>query len=166
MKRWLLRILLLAVLVGAGVWGWRILHPSAEQVIRKRFAALAQTASFSAQQSPLARLAKAAKLADFCTPDVQITVETSGRSRQTFSGRDELLAAAAGAQSMVGSLTVEFVDVSVKVSEDKQSATVNLTVKGKVSGEKDTLVQELEILLNNVKGDWLISRVETVKTLL
>jgi hypothetical protein len=166
MKTWLLRILLLAALGGAGVWGWRMLHPSAEQVIRKRFAVLAQTASFSAQQSPLARLAKAAKLADFCTPDVQITVETSGRSRQTFNGRDELLAAAGGAQSMVGSLTVEFVDVTVKVAQDKRSATVNLTVKGKVSGERDSLVQELEVLLNNVNGDWLISRAETVKTLL
>jgi hypothetical protein len=61
---------------------------------------------------------------------------------------------------------VEFVDVNIEISPDKKSATVNLTAKARVPGEKDWVPQELKFLLQKIEGDWLISRVETVRTLL
>jgi hypothetical protein len=45
------------------------------------------------------------------------------------------------------------------------SAVANLTGRGKIPGEKDFLVQELKFTLKKVESDWLISRIETVKTL-
>ena len=165
MKKWSLRIFLLAVLVGLGLWGWRAWFPGPEAVIRKRLTELARAASFSASEGALAKLANAQTLTAFCTPDVEITVDIPGRSRQTFSGRDELLQAAVAARSAVPGLNVEFFDILVTVAPDQNSAEANLTAKGKVSGEKDFYVQELKFLLKKVEGQWLIFQVETVRTL-
>jgi hypothetical protein len=165
MKKWSLRIFLLAVLVGLGLWGWRAWFPGPEAVIRKRLTELARTASFSANEGALAKLANAQSLTAFCTPDVEITVDIPGHSTQTINGHDELLSAVAGARSAVHGLNVEFFDILVTVAPDQNSAEANLTAKGKVSGEKDFYVQELKFLLKKVEGQWLIFRVETVRTL-
>jgi hypothetical protein len=166
MKNWVLRLFLAAVVAGGAFYGYRAWHPSAEQAIRKEFAALARTASFPQRESTLARFSRASKLVGFCTPDVQIVMDVPGHSGQTISGRDELLAAINGAQAMAVGLAVEFVDVGVEVAPDRQSAVVSLTVRGKVSGERDMIIQELRCELKCFKGEWQISRVETVKTLL
>ena len=69
-------------------------------------------------------------------------------------------------RSNVNGFSVEFLDVNVQLDNSKTSAVVNLTAKGRVSGDRDLVVQELKFVLNKIKGDWLISKVETVKTLL
>jgi len=164
MKKWAFRTLLLAGLITLGLWGWRAWFPSPQQVIRKRLAELAQAASFSSNEAPLAKLAAVQKLPAFFTAEVEITVEAPGRSQQTFHGRDELLQAALGARSALSGLNVEFLDVNVSVGPDQESATANLTAKAKVPGE-DFMVQELKFTLKKIQGAWLILRVETVKTL-
>ena len=166
MKRWVFRAAALAALITLGAWGWRVLFPSPEQVIRKRLTELAQAASFSPNEAPLARLANAHKLTTFCTDDVEITVEVPGHFSQTIHKKEELLEVAAGAGSMVSGLKVQFLDTNVKVAADKTSAVANLTAKVKVAGEKDFFVQELKFTFNRIGRDWLISRLETVKTLL
>ena len=166
MKKWLVRGALLAALIVAGIWGWRILFPGAEQVIRKQLNDLAKAASFRANEGPLAKLSNAQKLTTFCTSDVEITVEGPGRSPQTFSGREELVQTAAGIRSFVGSMTVEFLDTTITVVPGQPIAFANLTLKVNASGEKDFLVQELKFTFKKIDGHWLISRVETVKTLL
>ncbi len=103
-------------------------------------------------------------LANFFTPDVQVTVEVY-RVQHTFTGREELLKAAVGARSAAGSLTVEFPDIKVTVAPDRNSAVVNLTAKGKVPGQSDFYLQELKLRMTKIKRDWLINQVETVKTL-
>ncbi len=65
----------------------------------------------------------------------------------------------------VNGVKIEFVDIVVKLDPDKQSATVDLTGKATMSGEHDFSVQEFKFLLKKVGRDWLIYRVETVKTL-
>ncbi len=164
MKRWTFRAILAAALLALGLWGWHLLFPSPEQVIRKRLTELAQAVSFSAKEAPLAKLANAQNLTAFLASDVEITVDVPGQSRRTFSGRDELVEAAIAARSVVGSLSVQFFDINVSVAPDKQTAIVNLTARGKVPGE-DLLVQELKFLLKKIGHDWMIIRVETVKTL-
>jgi len=52
----------------------------------------------------------------------------------------------------------------VAVAPDNQSAVATLTGKGRVAGESDFFVQELKFTLKRVEGEWLIYRVETVKT--
>ena len=165
MRTWLVRGVVLAMLVVAGIWGWRVLHPGPEQVIRKQLTELATVASFGSNEGSLTRLSKAQKLTTFCTSDVAITVEVPGGSQQSFNGREEVLQVAAGAKSVVGSLKVEFLDTAVTVQPGQPIAFATLTARGNVSGEPDFLVQELKFTFKKIDGHWLISRVETVKTL-
>jgi hypothetical protein len=164
MKEWLIRIILLALLAAVGFWGWQMLHPNPEKVIRKRLGELAKAASFSSSQGLVAAAWNASSLGEFFTPDVEVTVEVPG-SEHTFSGRDELLQAAVSARKAVSNLTIKFPDIKVTVAPDRASAVVYLTAAGKVAGEKDFFLQELRLRLTKVKRDWLIHRIETVKTL-
>jgi len=66
MTRWLLRSVTLAVLIAAGYWLWNIFFPNPEHVIRKRFEAIARTASFSTRESGIAKFDNATRLAAFC----------------------------------------------------------------------------------------------------
>ncbi len=166
MTRWLLRILALAVFIAAGFWLWNLFFPNPERVIRKRFDAIARTACVSPRESALAQLDNATRLAAFCTPDIQITVDVPGNSRHSISGRDDLLRTLMLVRSNFGGLFVEFLDLNIQIDGGNNSAVVNLTARGRVPGEHDLVVQELRFVLNKIKGDWLISKVETVKTLL
>jgi hypothetical protein len=165
MKKWWLRLLLVVVLAGLGYWGWRVWFPGPEEVIRKRLNELAHTASFSGNEGTLVKLANAQALTTFCTPDVEITIDVPGHSRQTISGQEELLQAVAGARSYTSGFSVEFFDILVTVAPDRNSAVVELTAKGNVPRERDFYVQELKFVLKKVEGKWLIYRAETVKVL-
>jgi ketosteroid isomerase-like protein len=150
------RIALLAAIVIACWWSWQILFPSSEQVIRKRLSSLAQTASAS----------NAPKLAAFFTTDAQIDIDVSSH-HLNITGRDEMMAAAAmAARSQPGRYKVEFGSQEIEVASDNTSAIVHLTAKVTVSGESDWIPQELKITFQKIDGNWLISRLETVKTLL
>jgi hypothetical protein len=165
MKRWVLRAVVLAALIALGVWGWRVFFPSPEQAIRNRLAELAQAASFSPNEGPLAKLSNAQKLTTFCAGDVAISVDVPGHS-QIIHGREELLQVAIGVRSVVSGVKLRFLDTTVAVGADKASAVANLTAKANVAGESDFVVQELKFTFKKIGRDWLISRVETVKTLL
>jgi hypothetical protein len=166
MKAWAIRLLLVALCAALGFLVWRVISSTPEQVIRKRMIELARLASFPPNEAPMAKLANSRKLASFFTSDVEITIDLPGRSQQTVSGRDEVLQAAIGARSLPGGIQVDFPDVKVTLGADKQSATVNLTAKGNVGGDRDNLLQELKLTLKKIEGNWLINRVETIKTLL
>jgi hypothetical protein len=126
---------------------------------------VAQAASFQSNEGPLAKVNNTAKFAGYFSSDVEIIVDVPGRSRQTFSGRDELFQAANAARVAIGALSVEFLDITVTLGEDRTSAVVELTGRAKIPADKDFIVQELKFLLKKIGGDWLIQRVETVKTL-
>ncbi len=166
MTKWILRIVAIVALALIGFWVWRTFFPGPEQLIRRRMEAVARTASFSPNESPLAKLSNAQKLTTFCADRVEITVDVPGQSQRTFNGRDELMQAAIGARSVVSALKVEFFDLTVTLGPDRTSAVVNLTAKGKIPEERDFMVQELKFTFKKINGDWLINRVETVKTLL
>jgi hypothetical protein len=165
MKNWLLRLALLVALVALGILAWRLLFPNQERIIRKRLAELAECASFQQNEAPLAKLANSQKLGTFFTSDVEITVNPPGRMQHTIAGREELLQAAAAARTQLTSLALEFPDILVNLGDDRLSAVVNLTAKGKIGGERDLYVQEFEFSLRKVDGTWLISQIRPVKTL-
>ena len=165
MKKWLWRLIVVIVLAGLGYWGWRVWFPSPEQVIRKRLTELARTASFSGSEGTLVTLAYARGLTAFCTPDVEITIDIPGYSRETINGQGELLQAAAGARTRLNGLTVQFFDILVNVAPDRNSATAELTARADVARERDFYVQELKFKLKKVDGKWLIFQAETVKIL-
>ena len=159
------RFILLAALVALGVWLWFVLFPSPEKIIRQRLTELARTASFSSGEGDLARLAAAQKLAGFFATNVEVDINVPGRVQHPFVGRDEIKQAALGARSTLRGLKVTFPDISVMVAPGKQSAVADLTVEVNIAGERDSIVQEMKFTFRKTDDGWLITRVETVRTL-
>jgi hypothetical protein len=164
MKKWLVRVIVAGVVAAVGLWGWRVFFPSPEEAIRKRLAELAKAASTSSREGLLAKAWNASALVEYFTVDVEITLDVPGL-QHTINGRDELMQAVAGARSEARGLTVTFPDIQIAVAPDGQSAVVNLTAEGNVSGEKDRYLAELRLRMIRIERDWRIRQVETVRTL-
>jgi len=159
------RLVLLAVVIVAGVWLWTILFPSPEKIVRKRLVQAAAEASFKSGENPLVSAARAETLAGFFSTNVEININVLEFGRHNFVGRTEIMQAAAGARTELSSLKVEFPDMSIKVSPDKLSAVADVTMKVQAAGQKDFNVQEMKLTFQKIGNDWLITRVETVRTL-
>jgi hypothetical protein len=159
------RIILFAALAALGIWLWTVLFPGPEKVIRKRLTELARTASSAPGESDLVRLAAARNLAGFFSTSVELQVELPELSRRDSIDREEITQAAFVVRSRAGGLKVKFPDINVTVAQDKQSAVADLTVQANISGESDSIVQEMKFTLRKINGQWLITRVETVRTL-
>jgi len=84
---------------------------------------------------------------------------------RSLSGRDEIRETAAGGFANVKSLAVRFQDATARVGPDQQHAVVSCTVRVSAGDSQDFGIQELRLQFQKVDGDWLITRVETVKTL-
>jgi acyl CoA:acetate/3-ketoacid CoA transferase alpha subunit len=159
------RVLLLAALVALGIWLWMVLFPSPEKVIRQRLTELARTVSSSANESDLARLAAARSVAGFFAANVELNVNLPELGQRSSVDREEITQAALMGRSRAGGLQVKFPDINITVAPDKQSAVADLTVEANISGEHDSMVQEMKFTLRKTDGQWFITRVETVRTL-
>jgi ketosteroid isomerase-like protein len=159
------RLVFLAAIAVLGVWLWTILFPGPEKVVLKKISSLAATATVNAQDSNLIRAAKAANLVDFFTTDAEIILNTSDLPNRTLSGREEIQETAQAIFANVKTLNVQFLDVTAQIGADKKTADVNCTVKVNAGDSKDYGVEELHFQFKKVDGTWLISRMETVKTL-
>jgi hypothetical protein len=60
---------------------------------------------------------------------------------------------------------VSFPDVTVRVNADQASAVADATLQARVAGESDLIVQEVRFTLRKSDDEWLIVKVETVRTL-
>jgi hypothetical protein len=163
--KWVKRLLILAILAAAGWLVWSFLFPSPEKVIRKRIEELAVAASFGANEGELAIVNNAGKVAGFFTRDVEILVDVRGYQSRMLSGRDQLFQTATAMRSRLRGLSVEFLDVLVSLGPNRRIATVSLTAKASVPGDRDFMVQELEFTMVREGRDWLIRRVKTVRVL-
>jgi hypothetical protein len=157
------RLVLLGILITAGVWLWTPVFPSPEKVVRTRLAQVAAEASFNSGENPLVIAARSENLASRFSTNVEVNLNAPGFERLQFSGRADITQAAAGARTRLGSLKVEFPDVSVTVAPDRQSAVADVAVKVQAAGEKDFIVQEVKFTFQKIGGDWLITRVESVR---
>jgi hypothetical protein len=160
----IIRIVLLAALAALGIWLWTVLFPRPEKVIRRRLTELARTVSSSANESDLTRLATARNVAGFFAATVELNVDLPELGQRTMD-REEITQAALMGRSRAGGLLVKFPDINITVATDKQSAVADLTVEAKASGERDSMVQEMKFTLRKTDGQWLITRIETVRTL-
>jgi hypothetical protein len=158
-----LRLILLAALIAAGVWLWTFLFPSPDKIVHKRLAQVAAEASFNSGENPLVIAARSENLASRFSTNVEVNLNAPGFERLEFSGRAEITQAAAGARMHLSGLKVEFPDVSVSVGPDKKSAVADVAVKVQAAGEKDFIVQEVRFNFQKIGGDWLITRVESVR---
>jgi hypothetical protein len=151
-------------LVGLCIGAWRLLVPTQEEVIRRQLKEMARLASFKPTEGALAKAYNAQKLSSLCAPDVEVAVAMPGY-RQSIIGRDEILGAAMRLRSVLTSLEVDFPDILVRVAPDKQSASVDLTARTKIGGEKDADIREFRCALKKIDGSWLLSHVESARTL-
>jgi hypothetical protein len=161
----ILRLALLALVAALGCWLWTVLFPGPETLIRRKIAGLAAAATFGAGDSTIARAGKAASLAGFFAADAEITLDAAGYPARTFSGRDEIREAALGGFASLPALKADFLDVTVRLGADQQTADVSCTARVFTGDSKDYNVQEMRFQLRQVDGAWLITRAETVKTL-
>lgn len=159
------RLVLLAAAATACVWLWTVLFPGPEKIIRKQLARVAEEASFQTGENPLITANRAENFASRFGTNVEININLPEHGQHDFVGRAEITQAVANMRSSVSSLKVEFLDVNVTLGPEKQSATANLTVKAQSAYDKNFIVQEMKISFQKIGDDWLITRVETVRTL-
>lgn len=162
----LLRLLVLAGLLGAGIWLWLHFHPSPEQAIRRQLKQLGQAASFDSSEGLLARGLAVQNVAGFFGPEIHMVIEPRGLFEAETS-REDLAQRVALFRSLPGirSFKVQILDPVITLSPDKKSAVVELTVNAETAGERHLFIQELKLTLKEIEGEWLIVGVETVRTL-
>jgi hypothetical protein len=163
--KFLARIGVIVVLGGLGTWLWLVFHPAPEKMIRKRLMDVAQNASFTGKEGNIMQMAAAQKLADSFSSDAEIIVDVPNVQKINFEGRDGILQAAVRARTVVDSVKIEFLDLNVTLAPDKKTAEVELTAKIISPGERDFVPQELKFSMKESDGQWLITRVETVRVL-
>jgi hypothetical protein len=154
-----LAILLLAAL---GLWVWRTFFPSPETLIRRRLLKLAQDVSFSESDGELSKLAGARQVPDFFSPHVDVVLDLPGHARHSFTDREDI-AEKALASRQVLSLSVKFPDINVALNPGGATAVADVTLNALVAGERDDIVEELQITFVKTNDDWLIRRVQTVR---
>jgi hypothetical protein len=159
------RIILVVLGLVAALWLRSVFFPSAETAIRKHLARTARAASFIANELPMDQLRNIGEFSQCFSPDVEVKFESPGSGSWSFSGRKALMAAAAEARAKATAAKVEFLDASVVVAPDHETATADLTVRATIPGDRDFVVQEMKFYLKKFGRAWLIIRAESVKTL-
>lgn len=161
--KWVLRSLLIAAIAILGFWLWTVFFPNPEKAIRKQLDSLAQTASIKSDDGAIVRLAAAHKIPEYFSPDSRIILNIPQFRSQTLEGREDISEAAALIQSRLKSVKIEFLDLNVTVGLEKKTAQVELTAKITFPGDEDLTAMELKLLLKQIDGQWLITRVENVQ---
>lgn len=160
-----IRLFLLVAAVALGWWLWTVFFPSPEKVVLKRMQSLAELLTFKSDISTIGRATRASEFIGYFSVDTEIVVNVPEVGSHTLSGRDEVRETANGGFATVTSLTLAFLDTTVKIGPDKQTADVSCTLKATVGNEKDFGVQEMHFKWKKIEGTWQITRAETVKTL-
>lgn len=165
MKQWIYRLVALAALIAAGIYGYHYFFPSPERVIRKRLLEAQELCSFGPNEGALAKMANAQNLAAFFTTDAQVVVDVQGFSAVALEGRDRIFQTALAARNQMPNLDVSLLDINVTLGPDKQTAKADLTARASQGNQRDFMVQELELNLVKFGRKWLIRKVTTVRTL-
>jgi hypothetical protein len=161
----LVRLLFLASAIALGFWTWNILFTNPKTAIRNRLKQLGDLASYSGHEGNISTITSIEKLGRFFTENAKVVVDIPGGESHTFDNRDELMQAALAARSGVNNAQVKFLDPNIEMDSGGQSALVDVTLQVKIDSDAEAIVQELKFTIKKIKGAWLITHVETVKTL-
>ncbi len=160
------RVFLIAILIVAGLWIRATFFPNPERAIRKRLTEIARNASTAPGEGNITGTAHAWRLANCFTTNTEFKIEwPEGRMEETLD-RNEILRFVNGSRFGTGrSFRIEFLDPTIAFSEDKKTSTVEATLRATIPADKNFIVQEIKIIFIKVGREWLIQRVETLKTL-
>jgi len=160
-----LRVMLVGILAALGIWVWGYFHPSPQEAIRRRLADVARAASYTEPGGMIARAVKAQKLAGYFSPEIAMRIDLPDQSRHEAASRDEIMARAMALPTIFRSFKVQLLDPNITVGADRKSAIVDLTLRAETPGDQYLAVQEIKCTMRQVDGEWIIVRVDTVKTL-
>ncbi|MGD0412585.1 MAG: nuclear transport factor 2 family protein [Verrucomicrobiota bacterium] len=164
MKR-ITRLILAAGLIALAVWSWGFFFPAPKKIIENHLLKLARVASFSSQDGNFKRLSDNERIGSLLARNLHVVLDLPGGRNETFDNREDLLQAVMAARPVVKDLQTQFTDITVSLSPDRQSAVAMLTVKAKMGGEPDWIIEELRFTFKKIGGDWLITGLETVQPL-
>lgn len=156
-------VLAVSLLIAAGFL-LRGCFSGPEGQIRKQLSELQELVSYEAGEGNLSSLTKAKRLGGLFTEDVEIKLSGFAGARQV-RGREQVQQAAMAARSQARSLKASLHDISIRVADDKMSATVEATGRAKIAGESSSAVQDFIFYFEKAPEGWLIAKVETVKAL-
>jgi hypothetical protein len=159
------QLVTVVVALAAAFWMWTVLNPSPQKVIRNRLIKLARTATFEPKEGNISRALKIDKLGGFFADKIELNVDVPGLHPDAITSREELKQAAMAAATIARGIQTDFDDIKIELNPDRLAAYVDLTLNGKVTGESDPIIQQLKINLKKIDGDWLITKVQTIKTL-
>ena len=146
-------------------WWWGVCCAVRGGVLRVWVLRGGGLAPFRANGAACTRLGSAKELAGLFTPEAQAVVNIRGYHDQVIKGRDQFFETAMAARSTGPGATVEFLDPVIQFPGSHEGAVVELTMKAQINGEPDLIVQELRLTMKRQSGEWLIDRIETVKSL-
>ncbi len=159
-----IRLILLAVAIGLCTWLWIYLHPTPQEAIRRQLVALAKSATLEKTEGNIAAALRADEFSGFFGREVTLNMEPRAFFPDSIE-RSEIARIMLKLRTESRSLDVKILDPIITVGADQKSAIVELTVNVAAEGERHLLVQEMKFTMKEVDGNWLIIRVETVRTL-
>jgi len=159
------RLLLLLAAAALAWWLYGVFFPAPEKLIRQRLDKVAELASFTGKEGNLARVAAVTQLVDCFSSTVQVRVDSPAHAEHTLSGKDEIREALLAVRAGLRALDVQFRDPQITLNGDRTAAFVHLTAEARIGTDRELFVQELKLGLERLDGQWLVARLETVRTL-
>lgn len=159
-----LRLVLLAIAIGFCTWLWIYLHPTPQEAVRRQLVALGKSATLEKTDGNIAAALRANEFSEFFGREVALNMEPRALFPDSIE-RSEIARIMLKLRTESRSLDVKILDPIITVGADQKSAIVELTVNVAAEGERHLLVQEMKFTMKEVDGNWLIIRVETVRTL-
>lgn len=172
--KWIKPILSISFLVGLVLWIATLVFPSPEKQIRIALNKLAETASFTAAEKPLARLAAINAIPTFFHTNAVLHISNGGFSRN-LNGKNEIREAVAGARTIAQSLKVQLTDPQIELGnkpgnkpgnklknklERVDEATVTVTATVYVDNDPNPQLQILRLTMVRSGRKWLIKRLD------
>jgi hypothetical protein len=143
---------LLAVMIAGVTYRY---WPSDERDIRRHLSNLAEALSFPLAESNEERITRIEVLREYFAPDARVQVD-----EKELTSRDEIVKLLSGVRPPPGGINVEFVNITIALAADHESADVTLTAKLSSTNDKgvSTLDERIaNVTMRNVDDDWVIA---------
>jgi hypothetical protein len=164
LKKWS-RLVALAIFVLLAIWFVLAFFPSDEQKIKEQLTRLAETVSVTNEEGNISRGIKASRASGYFTPEISFEVEGPRDQVPPISNGTELQQSLMQLFSTTRNVEVKFLDLFIKISDDKVSATALATAVVRLNNEPQPSAQELKLHLQKEKGQWLIHSLQAIQTI-